>query len=102
MHQSQISDTIVNDIPKHVDYCDNLIYVAEAEGLGIILVICRLLLHWCTFFSLEFDSKSKEQAGQDITRIIFRMILVIHGVDKTSTFFTETNPDTNDNQGYLK
>ena len=47
MHQSQISDTIVNDIPKHVDYCDNLIYVAEAEGLGIILVICRLLLHWC-------------------------------------------------------
>ena len=47
MHQSRIYDTIVNDILNHVDHCDNLIYVAEAEGLGIILVICRLLPHWC-------------------------------------------------------
>ena len=35
MHQSRICVTIVNDISKHVDDCDNHIYVTEAEGLGI-------------------------------------------------------------------
>ena len=43
MHQSRIRDTIVIDIPKHVDIYDNLICVTEAVGLGIILVNCRPL-----------------------------------------------------------
>ena len=42
MHQSRIRDIIVIDISKQVDIYDNLICVTEAEGLGIILVNCRL------------------------------------------------------------
>ena len=34
--------TIVIDIIKHVHDHDDHIYVTEAEGFGIILIICRL------------------------------------------------------------
>ena len=45
MHQSRICDTIVIDIYEYVDVYDNLIYVTEAKGLGIILVILQTVCY---------------------------------------------------------
>ena len=45
MHQSRIHDTIVINIYEYVDVYDNLIYVTEAKGLGIILVILQTVCY---------------------------------------------------------
>ena len=60
MHQSRIRDIFVIDISKHVDIYDNLICVTEAEGLGIILVNCRLFATLVLYESFTLKSLSKQ------------------------------------------
>ena len=57
MHQSRIHDTIVINIYEYVDVYDNLIYVTEAKGLGIILVILQTVCYTGAG-SHEHDPKS--------------------------------------------